>query len=243
MFIIYKMSYCGGKQRTGKNIAEIIQKNSKFKNYIEPFCGMLGVTIHLNDLIIKCSDYNEDVIFILNELKNERLNIMPIINKELYNSLKNGNDLNTEGSFARLFCTYMSFYRGSFIPNDCVDNEGRIHKMHNRNFNRLQLLKNYIKSFEFTKKDYTEWEDEVKKGGYLIYCDPPYFNTAKIYKTKNFNSEDFWKTMKRWKDYGNDVFVSELVCPIEHDVLFEKVIDVSVSNKKKVMNDKLFKIL
>jgi hypothetical protein len=49
-------SYHGGKNRIGRDIAQVIyqvaseverQTGVRFKGYVEPFCGMLGVYRHI----------------------------------------------------------------------------------------------------------------------------------------------------------------------------------------------------
>jgi len=71
-------SYHGGKQRIGAKIAQIIKSVSsqveeqtgiRFKGYLEPFCGMLGVYQHIPELFsghlrfkYQAGDINESVI-------------------------------------------------------------------------------------------------------------------------------------------------------------------------------------
>ena len=79
-------SYHGGKQRIGAQIAQIIhdtvsrvevQTGIKFKGYVEPFCGMLGVYQHILKLFrehkpklkYRARDINESVIQMWNAVK------------------------------------------------------------------------------------------------------------------------------------------------------------------------------
>ncbi len=242
------MSYYGGKSRTGKDIARAIKNRMKgvdCDELLEPFCGLLGVTRHLtDDYLITCSDYNEDLIFLHKYIQKNALTTMPIITKERYNELKNNSTLSFEKSFAMFFCTYMAMYKGSYLPSTLVDKNGRIHQLHARNFKTLKNIISPISNkIDFYHRDYEEWDSHLSQGSFIIYCDPPYVGTDQVYKNKSFDTDKFWKTMKRWKDYGNHIFVSELSCPIEHELLYSKILDVTVSNNKKQMVDKLYYVL
>jgi DNA adenine methylase len=241
-------AYFGGKSRNGKDIALFIKKRMegiKCDELIEPFCGILGVTRHLvDDYLVTSSDYNEDLIFLLEYLQKNPTFTMPVINREKFDELKKAHELSFEKSFAMLFCTYMSHYKGSYLPNDCADKTGRLHPHHTRNFNNLNKnIIPVINKFKFYNWEYDRWDEHLSSGGYVVYCDPPYVNTSQAYKKNNFDSDKFWKIMKKWKDYGNYIFVSELTCPIKHEELYSKSSNISASNKKKRMIDKLFFIL
>jgi site-specific DNA-adenine methylase len=138
----------------------------------------------------------------------------------------------------------MSYYRGSFAPKSVIDKKGSVHNFHLRNFNNIKNnIIPIINKIQFKHCDYTFWDENLKNGGFIVYCDPPYYKKNQAYKTNDFDTEEFWKIIKRWKNYGNHIFVSELQCPIEHEELFSKCITCTTSNKNKKMIDKLFYIL
>ncbi len=240
--------YYGGKSRTGKDIAIAIKnhmKDIKCYELIEPFCGMLGVSKNLiNDYLITCSDYNEDLIFLHKYIQENPNFTMPVISKERFNELKVSNELSFERSFAMFCCTYLAMYKGSYVSNDSLLKSGKIRHIHSENFKSIKnIIVPISNKIDFYCKEYNEWESHLSQGSFIIYCDPPYVDTFQKYKTKIFDTDKFWKTVKRWKDYGNYVFVSELTCPIEHEVIYSKTLACSTSTKKKQMLDKLFFIL
>lgn len=240
------MSYVGGKSRTCKEIAMIIKEyveDKPVKGYYEPFCGGLSVACLMTNYEVNCSDYNEDLIYFWNEVKSGNFNNMPLISKEYFTELKNTNTLSIDKSFAMFWCTYMRFYRGSYMPNKYESKSGTYMRYHSSAYNSIKRKEEHIKLMNFECYDYKSVDEKVKTGGFIVYCDPPYVDTAQPYKVKTFDTEEFWVIMKRWADYGNYVFVSEKSCPIEHILLHSKNLVVSIGSTKKTMADKLFLII
>ncbi len=111
------MGYSGGKFRTAGSISKIIyefMKKNGIKKYIEPFCGMCSVAVELvkldKEVRVECSDLNDDLIFLLEELKNEKFNEMPTITREMFDKFKSeryNGEHSVEKSFALLFCVHM----------------------------------------------------------------------------------------------------------------------------------------
>lgn len=243
------MAYIGGKSRTCKEISKIIKeyvKDKEVKEYYEPFCGGLSVACEfVNEYIVNCSDYNEDLIYFWNEVKNGNFTEMPVVSEEYFDELKNSKELSLDKSFAMFWCTYLCVYKGKYMPNNYIKVKGRriMRRYQSERFSGIKKKESKIKLINFECCEYKTVSNKVKDGKFIIYCDPPYINTIQAYKVKTFNSEEFWKTMKLWTDQGNYVFVSEKVCPIDHIVMHEKDLSISMSNKGKRMSDKLFLII
>ncbi len=53
---------------------------------------------------------------------------------------------------------------------------------------------------------------DLEPQGMVVYCDPPYANTAGYAAVGGFDSERFWETMYRWAQ-TNTVLVSEFSAP------------------------------
>jgi len=129
------------------------------------------------------------------------------------------------------------------LPSDYVPKNGKRREYGTENFKSIKKnIVPIIDKIEFYNREYEEWDNHLSSGGFVVYCDPPYANTELRYKKNKFDTEKFWKTIKKWKTYGNYIFVSELTCPIEHEEIYSKILPVSTSNKKKKMVDKLFYI-
>lgn len=235
------MAYIGGKSRTCKEISKIIKdyvKDKEVKEYYEPFCGGLSVACLMTDLCpVNCSDYNEDLIYFWNEVKSGNFTEMPVVSKEYFDELKNSEELSINKSFAVFWCTYLCVYKGSY----CIDGIGK-REYHGERYRSIKRKEPFIKLMNFENCDYKDISNKVKDGKFIIYCDPPYVNTFQPYKVKTFESEEFWKTVKLWSDQGNYVFVSEKVCLIDHVVMHEKDLQVSIGSRTKRMIDKLFLI-
>ena len=92
------MKYLGGKQRLGKYISIVLHNlwnkynnNYKFKGYLEPFCGSLGVFKHMTDLNsnhIIANDYHEDLISLWNAVKYNKFTYPKSISESQYNKAK-----------------------------------------------------------------------------------------------------------------------------------------------------------
>jgi len=245
--------YIGGKFRNCKDIKKAIMldiKDEEIKGFIEPFCGGLNVTKEFyKDYNCFCFDNNEDLIYMWNYIKNNVLPDIPIISKEKYKELINETELSFEKSFASFFCTFSSIYKGSYINDHKINKKSStIRYYHKERYNGIKKIENLFKSVNFQLTDYkniTKYID-ISQGGYIIYCDPPYLNTLQGYANKNiFDSLEFWNTAKKWKEMGNYVYVSELSIPddINNKIIFEKNINIPISQGRRVMNDKLFKLL
>ena len=235
-------SYVGGKGRICKDIYKAIKKevkNKPVRGYIEPFCGGLSVIVKFTEYECFAYDYNEDLIYLWEQFKLGNVNKMPEITRDYFTKLKESDELSIDKSFAMLFCTFNCFYRRNFVENHHVITERLYHQ---ERFNRIKKNIDFSK-LNFKCQHYIDTTHQVLQGGFIIYCDPPYKNTTQQYSTiDDFDSELFWKTVLLWKYLGNYVFVSELTCPIKHEVLFEKVLQVSVSSHRHTMTDKLFGI-
>lgn len=235
------MAYVGGKTRTCKEISKVIKdflKDKEVKEYYEPFCGGLSVACEfVGNYKVNCSDYNEDLIYFWNQVKNGNFTEMPIISREYFNELKNSEELSINKSFAMFWCSYMCFYKGYYVTNRTCKEE-----CHGARYRSIKKKESKIKLMNFENCDYKDISEKVKEGKFIIYCDPPYYKTIQMYKSNKFNTEEFWKIAKLWSDQGNYVFVSEKVCPINHIVVHEKNLQISVGDKTKRMIDKLFLI-
>lgn len=232
--------YHGGKSRHSKAIYSAIMKDlngKEIKGLVEPFCGGLNVTKEFINYKCYCFDSNEELIYMYSFIKDNGLPEMPIITKERHKELLVQEEYSFEGAFSNFFCTYMCKYRDSFASNDTKE------KWHNQRYRSIEKSLSTIKAANFKCCKFTEIEKfiDINSGGYIIYCDPPYAGTTN-YKNNDFNSDEFWTLVEKWSSFGNYVYVSELQCPIESEVIYEKSLNVGMSRNKNKMTDKLFKV-
>ena len=90
------MRYLGGKNRLGKEISQVLKEygeKHKLKKYIEPFCGSLGVAIHMVDNYnVHVSDIQKDLILLWKAIQNDTFKYPRNVSKRTWLKYKNSND-------------------------------------------------------------------------------------------------------------------------------------------------------
>lgn len=237
-------SYHGGKQKIGREIAEVIstiyghlkEENVEVKGYCEPFCGMLGVYQYVHSslrddplLRFNAGDINESLILMWK--KAQKGWIPPVeCSEERYNELKAQKRPSAEKGFighqysygGQYFKGYRGKYKNKSQYKKASDNVRRMAKQ--------------MKDVVFTAGKYTQFSD-LKN--YIIYCDPPYMGSKENYyfdEERNrlkFDHTSFW----RWcldLSKNNIVFVSDYRIPEEVDNNNKNKIKIVFSKKVKM---------
>lgn len=230
-------SYHGGKQKTGKIIAEVILKNVAnkdilLKGYCEPFCGMLGVYKHMyrylspsgvpvpkgceaheRDFVaprflFKAGDMNESLILMWK--KCQKGWIPPLkCSESCYNRLKK----QKKPSAIKGFVGHQYSFGGQYFKG--------YRGLYKNNDNYTKASKdvfdiaNELKKVKFKHGNFKQFSN-LKN--YIIYCDPPYSRSNYYFDEEHnrlyFDHIDFWNwCLEMAKD--NIVFVSEYSCPIK----------------------------
>ena len=209
-------AYHGGKQRIGREIANVIydvstiiekESNFKIKGYCEPFCGMLGVYQHIPELFsdhrpklqYKAGDTNKSVIKMWKEVQKGWVPPTKSISKSRYDTIKNGSD-----SALKAFIGCSHSFRGVFCGSYFPQNESKI----KHSSDKIRSQKNAISNIRFSDGEYTQYSN-LK--GFIIYCDPPYEGTMS-YGDNIFDHKKFWNIMRKWSKQ-NIVFISEYRAP------------------------------
>lgn len=232
------MRYTGGKSKIGKKIAKQLKKYiGTHTEYIEPFCGALGVFKYMikndsnSELKYSAYDKCEDLIILFNELKNNSFEYFEVT-KSVYDSLNNSKIPSAERAFAGFGCSYGGSFFGGF--NEIrKDNGKRTDLIAYKSLKKIGLEK-INKTIKFKSSDYKELEIYDS----LIYCDPPYQNTKSSLNKCDFNHEEFWNKVRYWKKCGNTVIVSEYSAPEDFECIFE--LRRYSSLKKEYVIEKLF---
>lgn len=243
------MKYCGGKNKLGKEIAKIISTHIKedTTNYIEPFCGSLGVIRHIKEFNSDIKEFNSDIkglqnyyaydscldlIMLWNSVKNGTFKKIKV-DHETYNSLKDSNTSSAERAFAGFGCSYGGrFFSGlvEFRKDNAVRNDDITFR---------SIMKLNLKDITFIHSDYKELD--FSNGKNLIYCDPPYKDTMNSFENSSsydFNHEEFWNIVRKWKSQGNTVIISEYSAPEDFKCIWTKKRYSSL--KKEFKEEKLF---
>lgn len=229
-------SYHGGKQRIGKQLAEVIvdlsveisnEENFKIRGYCEPFCGMLGVYRHipgtfeeddLDGLVYKAGDSNGSVIAMWKAAQ-KGWKPPSNVSETQYEKMKHdGKDSATKG-----FVGHQYGFGGQWF-NGYGPKYGKTRTAYNAASNRVQTIAEELHDVNFTKGEYRQFSN-LK--GFVLYCDPPYADTKCHYsETKTFDTTEFWKWCKKMAEF-NLVFVSGYTAPKDIETIFTSTHKIS----------------
>ena len=235
--------YHGGKQRIGKELANVIFNNIKadyeIQGYCEPFCGMLGVYRHIpklfkeQNLSYKAGDKQESIIKMWQEIQNGW--VPPTsCTEEKYNELKKEEGSSAEQGYighqysygGQYFKAFVGKYKGRTIKPNVSEKVYRIGK-------ELEMV-------DFTYGSYTQFKN-LKN--YIIYCDPPYANTRcyynKDYSKSKFDNTSFWNWCREMSK-DNIVFVSEYNAPEDFECIYENEKKNNIFKYKTTGTEKIF---
>lgn len=239
--------YQGGKKQIGKQLDDVMVNiehivYGKQLDYFEPFIGMGGVMRHFGTDVNRGSkrylfacDLNDDIILMWQSLQ-EGWQPPKKCSETYYNKLKYSKMSSPERGFIGSACSfggvYFSGYSGKY--RDVNSNRDDL-KNGQRNIENIMPdmdTVNFLDSNSY---------DSFSPEGFMIYCDPPYAGT-KQYSVGNFDSETFWKHVRRWSK-KNLVFVSDETAPNDFVSVWEKKCSRSiVSNTayEKYVKERLF---
>lgn len=241
-------------------------KGFKLKGYIEPFCGSLAVINHIVDYIDPKSSANSDfgdkndfvdlkfyaydgspdMILLWKSVKGNRFK-KPEMNKNIWLTLKH-----SKPSALRAYAGFALSFGGQYF-------EGYAPKYDNKNsdpdayyndmaYRSIIKRRSNLQHIELEHRDYKNHPKMIEKGGYIIYCDPPYSKSTHIGRfgsSYQFDSEEFWTIVKKWKSWNNIVFVSEYDAPSSiAKCIWAKSMQNSIhNNHSKRYVDKLFLVI
>ena len=223
--------YLGGKQLIGKKIADYIINDTQYNSYLEPFCGALGVARHISFEVMILNDISKDLILFLKELST--FQYPKEITETDYKKLKT-----EEPSALRGFVGYFLSFGGKWF--------GGYAQKYNKIGRQHDYLQEATRSCKKLEKDLSEhiifenksYED-FSPIGFCIYCDPPYENTTG-YSTP-FDTNKFWNKMRDWSKY-NDVYISSYEAPADFECVWEVEKRMTLSKKKEIRFERLFKL-
>ena len=226
------MQYLGSKRRIAKCILPIILSGRKDNQwYVEPFCGGCNSIDKVTGNRL-ANDSNIYLIELFKALQNgwtppsevsEDFYIQVKANKEQFHPALVG--------FIGFNCSFGGNFLNSFARNTSSRNYAEVGK---RNlFKQLPAIKDVL----FTCGEYKEMSIPANS---IIYCDPPYVNTAKYKQCGNFDKKEFleWCVTKVLE--GHTVFVSEYsIYHPNFKLVFEKELTCNIDNKNKRISTKI----
>lgn len=225
------MRYFGGKSRIAKDIVEVLESYRKEgQAYLEPFVGG-GWILSLMTGKRYGVDKHPYLIAMYNALK-DGWEPPESITKEDYENAKNGQAPDYLMGFIGFGCSFAGKWFGGF-----ANSPDRNYCKNARN-SVMKKMKS-MKDVDFLNRDYRE----LKPNNLLIYCDPPYQGTTQYGLVGNFDSEEFWQTMREWSK-NNMVLISEYNAPEDFEVVWQQEVITDMNNKdnqKDKRVEKLFK--
>jgi len=228
------MRYFGGKTRTCKEIASILQSNlNKGQLFISPFIGG-GWVECLVDGRKECYDRHTYLIAMYKELQTG-WKPPKVLSKEQYAYIKNNLD---EKPYLTGFVGFGCSFAGKWFGGYAKDSTGR-----NFCLNAHNSILRKMEGFKDTKFECQDYCD-LDPSGAVIYCDPPYAGTTQYSKNivGSFDSAKFWDTMRKWSK-NNVVFTSEYNAPDDFACVWSQKVKLDIrdaDNKKKSRVEKLF---
>lgn len=211
--MIINMRYHGGKTRIGKSIAEKIKvvidnSGGLINGYIEPFCGMCGVFVHVvqktNLQSYIASDNNASVIKMWEDLRDGWKPDIENFDEIKFLEMKgDGTSSSSKGFFGHAM-TFGALYFQCYRPE--------LYKLLKYSLGDIIKRSNIMKDVEFRSCDYKSIIGEEEIHNKLIFCDPPYERISKYYdefnKRRSFDSDEFWRLCEKLS-MKNIVVISE----------------------------------
>ena len=226
----------GSKNRIAKHILPIILKDRKPDQwYVEPFVGGANMIDKVDGKRIG-ADINRYLVSLLKSLSEGWLPPKKITLGEYNYAKENYKSLDEHYvGYVAFQLSYGSMWFGSYRR----DNEGK------RDYS-LEAYRNVVKQapnlkdVEFILSSYKDLEIPYCS---IIYCDPPYANTAKYKGNEgDFNHEEFWQWCRDKKAEGHTIFISEYNAPEDFECVWKKEVNSSLTKDTgaKKATEKLF---
>ena len=232
------MRYLGSKARISKEILPIILADRKEGQYfVEPFCGGCNVTANVSGNRI-ANDYNEYLIAMFVGLLSGK-NYPEQISPELYNDVKScfraGSDKYDPGFMG--WVGFMASYRGTFFrgySGSIVTAKGETRDYISEAVRGIAKQIPNLQGVEFRSGDYKNLQIPEES---IIYCDPPYMDTAEY--TCSLNHDEFWQWCRERVYDGHKVYISEYQAPEDFVKIWEKPLRIGMNPNKKA-TERLF---
>ena len=227
------MKYMGSKARIKNEILPLMLKNRTENQY---FVDLMGGGMNLIDSV-NGNRIANDLNFYLIEMWKELLKgwkPKKFYSREFYQEVKNNKE-----KFPPYLVGWIGFncsYSGKFFNGFAGVVETKTGTK--RNYQE-EALKNVMKQIEslkgikFENKNYYEVEIPKKS---IVYFDPPYKNTTKYFR--DFEHDFFYNYVRKLKNEGHQVFVSEYEMPSDFICIWQKEVKSSLSANGKIGGSK-----
>lgn len=228
------MKYMGSKARIAKYILPIMLADRKDGQYwVEPFVGGANMIDKVDGNRIG-ADRSEHLIIALKMIRDNPETI-PIdsseYTKEMRQAAIDSDSMDPVDCLMYFACSFAARFKHSWAKGNKYDDFVRAAR--SSAFKQSPSLK----GVELTCKSYNELIIPQES---IIYCDPPYANTAKY--NDYFDNDEFWQWCREKVKEGHQVFISEYNAPDDFVCVWQQELIVSVakSGNHKKATEKLF---
>lgn len=228
------MRYLGGKSRIAKEITEVMSaEREEGMTWVEPFMGSGKVISLVNGRRIG-ADVNHEIIALFKAIRGG-WKPPTDVSRGFYSEVKNNQDKYSDHlkAFISMGCSFGAIRWGSYAKCKSARNYAQEAR------NALMKLKPLIQNMSLYSCDYAELAIPERS---LIYCDPPYRNTAGY--GFEFNHDEFDQWCRDRVKEGHYVFVSGYTMPDDFELAWSKEVKVTLSHKDNRMTktESLFRL-
>lgn len=222
------MLYSGSKKKIAKHILPIILSGRKEDQwYVEPFCGGANLIDKVPGKRI-ASDSNYQLISFFKAV--QRGWIPPtFLSREEYYAIKKNPSMYDPPliCFAAVPCSFGAKWWGGYAANKAGKNYAAA--------GVRGIIKQApdLSSIFFVNRGYL---DLYLPDNSIVYCDPPYKNTAGY--GVGFDHDVFWEWCRKVSKEGHTVYVSEVNAPDDFRVVWESIVKVRM-NKNNASDERI----
>lgn len=236
------MRYLGGKSRIAKQLAAAMLAHTDRRDlYLEPFVGGGSVAAqmghHFHDAFY--SDRHPDLMMMWGELLGG-WNPPTEVTVEQYKELRNAEPSALRG-FVGLGGSFGGKWFGGYAKGG-VTAAGTPRNHQAESARAVLKVAQGMKAKRVTTAQQLDYRQLCVSPDDVVYCDPPYAGTTG-YSTGDFDSNEFWDTVRYWAGKGAKVFVSEYTAPDDFECIWSKELIVQANRgdaKRHTSTERLF---
>jgi len=229
------LRYLGAKYRIKSQLIDFLLDYIQDTDcFVEPFCGSCNLTLDLfssmtfwkpKNLIL--NDIHKDLMLMWQALIFEGWEPPENCTKEEYDTLSNA-----EPSALRGFVGHACAFGGRWFDTYAKNTDTRNYCLNGKN--SVKKFKRVIENSGANVKIYNlSYEDVSIPDRSVVYCDPPYKDTAKPGFGNDFDHEKFWQWVRELSGRCQ-VFVSEYTAPEDFECVLEIDVELDMNREKRV---------
>lgn len=230
----------------GKHFAAVLQQilegddgDPPIENYVEPFCGAMGVMKHMGEYLdargydAYASDGCGDLIHLWQEVQNKTFTYPGPISQSQWYQLRDSPSPNSLKAYAGFGFSFSGLYFGNYVGDAYAEDA------------LVKLLYKDAAKFPNLHLRHCDYQASLEgiEGRCLIYADPPYREgTYSFGSTYGYEHQQFVDQVQRWSNQGHVVVVSETSFPLGEMVFERSRFAQNKTNTKQTFIDRLFLI-